>query len=262
MIEALRTVRWALESFDRSDAAHATAMWLREPLGRRSYSVLSERELLSTRRTDTAFVFGSGPSLLDITADDWRRIAEYDTVAFSHFHRQRWIRVDYHLVAEVGSVTDTAESIRSNPLYSNTIFGMAKGWIAEKPNELIARRLLPSGARIFRWRRIARGRVAPATTRLSRGLVHGDGSIQDAVNFAIVMGWRRIVVAGVDLSGTRYFWMPASDDGEPDSAPWGQAATVLASLRLWRDAAAARGIELFTSNPRTPLAEVLPVFEL
>lgn len=237
-------------------------MWLREPFGRRRYSVLSERELMASRRGDTVFVFGSGPSLLEIAPGEWERIAQFDTVAFSHFHRQRWIRVDYHLVAEVGSVTETAASIRSNPLYENTILGMAKGWIAEAPNELIARRLLPSGTRIFRWRRIARGRVAPATTRLSQGLVHGDGSVQDAVNFALVMGWRRIVIAGVDLSGTRYFWMPEDEEAEAGSARWGQATTVIASLRLWRDAAAVRGIELFTNSPRSPLAEVLPVFEL
>ena len=259
--ERLRALRWAVSSLRLRDAVKFTALWLCEPLGRRSYRVLSEDALLRTRRSDTVFVFGSGGSLRGIGADEWERIAQFDTVGFSHFHRQRWVRVDYHLVAEVASETETAASIRSNPMYADTIFGMAKGWIAHAPNEIVARRLLPRGARIFRWRRIARGRVAAASTRLGEGLVHGDGSIQDAVNFALVMGWRRVVVAGADLAGDRYFWM--DDDGEPPAAPepWEQAAIVVASFRLWREQAAARGIELLVYDRRSPLAEALPAFE-
>ena len=258
--EWFRSVRWALGSLEPRHAAASTAWWVREPLGRRSYRVLSEAELLRTRRSDTAFVFGSGASLQDIDDETWRRIAEFDTVAFSHFHRQRWVRVDYHLVVEAISADETAASIRSNPMYADAIFGMAKGWIAHAPNELVARRLLPARARLFRWRRVARGRVASASTSLGQGLVHGDGSIQDAVNFALVMGYRRIVVAGADLFGARYFWMPPGDGNPGGSARWQQAATVVASMRLWREAAAADGVELFVFDGRSALAEALPVF--
>lgn len=209
-------------------------------------------------------MFGSGASLRDISDDEWQRISEFDTVAFSHFHRQRWVRVDYHLIVEVASAEDTAASIRSNPLYADTIFGMAKGWIAEAPNELIARRLLAPSARIFRWRRIARGRIAPASPRLSDGLVHGAGSIQDTVNFALVMGWRRIVVAGVDLYGDRYFWMSSGPEAAQAAIPaagrWAQADTVVSSLGLWRSAAAARGVDLCVYSSNSLLAEALPVF--
>lgn len=259
--ERLRAIRWAASSLRLRDAARFSVLWMLEPIGRRSYQVLSEEALLQTRRSDTAFVFGSGASLREIDADEWERISKCDTVAFSHFHRQRWVRVDYHLVVEVTSEVETVASIRSNPMYAGTIFGMAKGWIAHAPNEIVARRLLPPGTRIFRWRRVARGRVAPASTRLADGLVHGDGSIQDAVNFALVMGWDRIVVAGADLAGDRYFWM--DDDGPPptDPEPWAQAAIVVESFRLWREQAAARGIELFVYGGRSPLAEALPVFQ-
>jgi hypothetical protein len=258
--EGLRSARWAASSFEPRHAVASTAWWMREPLGRQAYRALSEEELLGTRRSDTAFVFGSGASLQDIDGETWQRIAEFDTVAFSHFHRQRWVRVDYHLVVEAVSADETAASIRSNPMYADTIFGMAKGWIAHAPNELVARRLLPAGARLFRWRRIGRGRVAPASASLGRGLVHGDGSIQDAVNFALVMGYRRVVVAGADLSGTRYFWMPPADDDVGEPVRWQQAATVVASMKLWREQAAADGVELFVYDGRSALAEALPVF--
>jgi len=183
-----------------------------------------------------------------------------DTVGFSHFHRQRWVRVDYHLIAEVESASATTTSIRSNPLYADTIFGMTRGWMAEAANEMVADRMLPSGSRIFRWRRVARGMVVPPSRHLSNGLVHGAGSVQDTVNFALIMGWRRIVIAGVDLVGNDYFWM-SSEAGKIPTERWAQADTVLASFRLWRELAAADGIELLTYSASSLLAEVLPIFE-
>jgi len=265
--ERLRIIRWAAAALRPAlrprHATKLTVLWLREPIGRRSYRVLSERELLATRRSDTAFVFGSGASLLDISDDEWQRISAFETIGFSHFHRQRWVRVDYHLVSEVASIPATVASIRANPQYAQTIFGMGKGWIAEASNEIVAHRMLPTRTRIFRWRRLARGRIAPPSMRLSRGLVHGAGSIQDVVNFALVMGWRRIVVAGVDLYGSRYFWGRADADaaGADLHARWAQADTVIPSMRLWREHAASNGIELFAYDSRSLLTEAIPVFQ-
>jgi hypothetical protein len=211
-------------------------------------------------------VFGSGRSLTEIGPADWEKIAEFDTVGFSHFHRQRWIRADYHLVAEVSSVDETADSIAANPLYVDTIFGVMQGWIAEASNELVARRLLPSGARIFRWRRVGRGRMLPPGRSFADGFVHGTNSILDVVNFALVLGWRRIVIAGVDLYNKEYFWLPegvARADEKPyltAASRWEQADNVVETLALWRQLVEPEGIELFVHNPRSLLAGVLPVF--
>ena len=266
----LRTVRADalahVEAARYREAWTGTLWWLREPRGRRSYRVLSEAELLATRRSDTAFVFGSGGSLRQIAPDEWERIGRHDTVGFSHFHRQRWVDVSYHLVAEVNGVEETAASIRTNPRYSNTVFLVGKGWMAQAPNELVARRLLPQGARIFRWRRVARGLTVPPSPSLRRGFVHGSNSSLDVVNFALVMGWKRVVVVGVDLYDRSYFFL---DEGEtrPDeregwhaSMPFHQADHVVSMFGLWRRHAEARGVELSVYSPRSLLAQVLPVF--
>jgi hypothetical protein len=247
-------------------AARATRAWVGEPAGRREYRVLSEEELRATRRSDTAFVFGSGGSLRDIGDDEWRRIAECDVVGFSHFHRQQWVDVGYHLVAEIRSADETGALIAANPRYRDTIFLVMRGWVAEASNELVARRLLPRGARIFRWRRVARGLTVPPSDSLSRGLVHGSNTSLDVVNFALLMGWRRVVVAGVDLYDKEYFFLPPGV-ARPDERPqfgvdsrFHQADHVIEMFGLWRRWANERGIELSVYNPRSLLAEVLPVF--
>lgn len=261
--ERLRRLAWAVgEQVPALRSRHAvdrTLLWLREPLGRRAFRVLDERALLATRRSDTVFVFGSSASLRRLTPEEWRRFAEHDVVGFSHFHRQRWIRVDYHLVAEVASAAETAASMRANPLYAETIFGMTKGWTAEAANAMVANRLLPAGTRIFRWRRVARGRIAPPSRRLADGLVHGAGSVQDVVNFALVLGWRRVVVVGVDLRGGGYFWMEDAPDASGGDR-WPQADRVLPAMRLFLEHAHRDGIRLEVYSPQSLLAEVLPVF--
>jgi hypothetical protein len=194
-------------------------------------------------------------------------MAAHDTVAFSHFHRQRWLRVDYHLVAEVNELDATAESFRESPFYRDTIFLVMRGILAQASNEMIARRLIPAGARIFRYRRIGRGHTRPPSTRFAEGLVHGSNTSLDVVNFALLMGWKRIVVAGVDLYNRQYFFQPEGEALESDrhghsfASPFVQADHVIEMYRLWREAAAERGAELLVYDERSLLSAVLPVYE-
>jgi hypothetical protein len=248
-------------------AARGTIAWAREPVGRRSYRVLTVPELLATRRGDTAFVFGSGKSILEISDAEWERIAEHETIGFSHFHRQRSVRVDYHLVAELQDAAETSASIRANQRYANAIFIVQKGWVSEPANDLVGRRLLPDGARIFRFRRLARARIAPPSLSLARGLAHGHNSSLDVANFAIAMGWKRIVIAGVDLYDKEYFWLPpgvpspGEAPGITTRSPFPGGEETVRMFGLWREIVEPMGIELSVYNPRSLLSRVLPVFE-
>jgi hypothetical protein len=265
-----RTFRWELEDWRYvlrpRHARKLTRLWIGEPVGRRAYRSLGESELLGTRRSDTVFVFGSGKSILDVDKSAWAEIAEHDVVAFSHFHRQRFVRVDYHLVAEAVDLAETSQSIAANPGYADTIFVLLKGWKAERANEMVARRLLPLGARIFRVRRLLRGRIAPPSRSFKEGLVHGANSSLDAVNFAYLMGWRTIVVAGVDLYNKEYFWLPAgvTGPGEPPGTTarsrFPGADQIVQSFSLWRERMAEEGVDLVVYDGRSLLAQVLPVF--
>lgn len=228
------------------------------------YRLLSTDELRETRGSDTAFVFGSGRSLLDVTADEWRRIAEHDTISLREFPRQTWVRAVYHLTGEVDELEEYAQRLRENPLYADTVFVVMGGFFAHMGNELVGRRLLPAGARVFRFRRASRWRYAPPS-RNPRRLVHGPNSIFDAVNLAYALGYRRIVLAGADYYNKEYFWLARGERRpyEPKvdaAAPWPQAEQVVAMMGSWRDLMAADGVEVSVYNPRSRLAERLPVF--
>jgi hypothetical protein len=240
------------------------AAWLRDRCGRRAYRLISEQELRAARRSETAFVFGSGRSLVDITTEDWRRIAEHDTISLREFPRQRWVRADFHLTGEVDQLEEYARRIRENPLYASTIFVVMGGFVAHMGNELVGRRLLPAGARVFRFRRRSRWRYAPPS-RTPRELVHGPNSIFDAVNLAYALGYSRIVVAGADYYNKEYFWLDPGEarpyePGVDAGAPWPQTEQVVEMMRRWRGLMNADGVELSVYNPRSRLVDAMPVF--
>lgn len=241
--------------------------YVRNLRGERRYRTLSEDELKATRTSDTAFIFGCGYSINDITPDEWQAIARHNTVSFNDFPRQRFVRADYHVVGEIYYLEEFAERVRTNPLYERTIFALQGGWRGYRGNQLVGHGLLAPQVRIFRYTRIARGLAVPPSRSFARGIVHGLGSIVGVTNFAYLMGWRTIVLAGIDLYDRRYFWLgphetlPYDRPGFTHKSKFIQADAIVDQLGQWREILAAEGIELAVFNPRSLLARVLPVYD-
>lgn len=256
--------------------------WLRDRIGRSRLRLMSETELRDARRSDTGFVFGSGASLRELSASDWAHVARHGTVGFNYFIRQRWVRLDYHLVGEVATGDDLDRSrwlpalqeyvrlLEDNPCCAETILGLQEGWAAYQSNRLSGLGLLPATRRVFRYRKGARGILRPPARSLREGLVHGAGSVCVAVNLAYALGFRRIVLAGVDLYDSRYFWVE-DDAPRPDLVALGRAdpaathstaSALVPYLGRWRELLSAEGVELTVLNPRSLLAEVLPVYRI
>ena len=96
-LQALQLRDLGLPGYARWQAALLGA-WIRERRNRGAYRVLGEAELRATRKSDTVFIFGSGYSLNDIPAEEWRHFERHDILGLSGFVYQKWVRVDYHLI--------------------------------------------------------------------------------------------------------------------------------------------------------------------
>jgi hypothetical protein len=260
----------------------AIPSWLAARGREHRYSVLTEADLRDARRSETAFVFGSGYSLNEITPGEWAEIGRHATIGFNYFCRQRFVRTDYHLVGEVSwrsdhraadwkpAIREYAALITDNPFYESTILGVQTGLRAISSNRLVAMDLLKPGSRIFHYRRIARGVYRPPSRSLSEGLVQGAGSLLPCVNFAYILGFKQIVLAGVDLYDARYFWLPAdavrADMAESHGTRPGQAhhaaERTVDYLGRWAALLEKEGVRLLVQNPRSLLARVLPVYTI
>ncbi len=253
---------WWVQAAPRCATAYAANL-----RGRGRYRQLDVSELVATRTSDTVFIFGSGRSLLDITHEQWQAISSANTISLREFPRQSFVRADYHVTGEVDDLDEYARRLRDNPLYANTVFVVQEGWRAWMGNRLIGNGLLQPGARVFRYRRVARGRYAPPSRPFSRGLVHGHGTIVGVVNFAWLMGWKTIVLAGVDLYDKGYFWLGPGETrtyekpGVTSRTRFTGADGIVSMLGRWRELFTVDGVQLMVLNPRSLLANVLPVYE-
>lgn len=237
------------------------------------YRPLTEAELRRTRKSDTVFIFGSGYSLNEMGAAEWRAIERHDTLGFNWFVRQQFVRCDYQLVREIGPtdlddatwrryLNDYFDLLRSNPRFSRAVLLIQTGFRATNGNRAIGLGLIPDESLVFLWRSIPNDDAPSLSFR--RGLAHGQGTLSECINFALLMGWTTIVLVGVDLYDRRYFWLqrdePRPDDPQIDRLHNTVLGGVVESVGRWRAQLEARGVRLFVYNPRSLLIDVLPVW--
>lgn len=253
------------------------AAWVHFRRGRRRYRILDENELRDRRRGETAFVFGSGASLNDLGQADWSLFEEHETIGFNWFVRQDFVRADYHVVRGIPADDLRPESWRpalesyfgyahDNPRYASATFVVHTGWNAINGNRAIGLGLLPSDRPVFLYR--SRLGQPEFSWSFAEGLAHPNSTLEDAVNFAVLTGWTRIVLVGVDLYDRRYFWL-APDETRPEDVARGAASDdphsraasgMVKTLGQWTRDLAGHGVELAVYNPRSLLADVMPVF--
>jgi hypothetical protein len=283
-IASLKTL--GVRDFTRWNALLIDAA-MRERRARSRYRILTEGELVATRRSDTVFIYGSGASLNEITPAEWAHMAQHDTFGFTAFIYQKWIRVGYHLIRGgiEGSLLwrayaeDFCASLNRNANFDDAVLILQGEYFAMFANQILGYKLIRPNTRIFRYR-TARG-DGPPTRTFAEGIRHGAGTLCDSVNVAACMGWKHIVLAGVDLYDSRYYWLPpdktlgVDDRGlmvPVDVNPRGHRVDqahntarngIVDVMAAWRShLQREQGIEMSVFNPRSLLASVMPVYRI
>ncbi len=251
------------------------------------YRRIPETELRALKFSERAFVCGSGYSLNEITPEEWQHISEDVTVGFNAFVYQEWVKVNFHVIRGWGEgadpstlsrlVEDFGSLVARNPYYRDTVFVCQDEYTAMFARRLLSNRGLPKRARIFPYHT---NRTSLMPGRLfSGGLVHGTGTLCDAINFASCMGYSEIVLVGVDLYDSRYFWIEpdktfavdegtgerliedTTDRGQRFDEPHSTATSGVVSLMAnWHEHLKAHGIRLLVYNPKSLLADVMPIY--
>ena len=267
-------ISWRLRNARRELAHFPVRLraWRAFRRARPQYRLLSEAELRATKKSDTIFIFGSGASLNEIAPDEWRAMSRHDTMGFNWFVHERFVRCDYHLLREIGAddlnpaswrprLQEYFDLARENPNYTDTELLLQTGFRATNGNRALGLGLVPRSNRVFLWRSL-RDEVEPSVS-LAAGLAHAGATLHECVNFAYLLGWRTIVIAGVDLYDRRYFWLP------PDTPVFGDTVTtglhntatgLIENMGRWARRLAADGVNLFVHNPQSLLARVMPVW--
>lgn len=245
--------------------------------------------LKQRKRSDTIFIFGSGSSLAKLDAEAWREIGRHNTLSFNYFFVQDFVDIDFHLLRELGDEKDSAatrealnaqvgNALWQNPRFSNALFVIQNQWSAYASRRFMTSGYLPPSREILFFRNAERRQKALSKS-FGDGLTHGPGTLTDCINLAYLAGFRKIVLAGVDLNDRRYFWMikntpyfpvpgVTKDGGEysADADDTGEvhrtAHGIVTFLEDWKDSLAVENVTLSVLNPESLLATVLPVHNI
>ncbi len=254
-----------------------SAPWRQAQFAIADYEVRAVDELRERRRSDTVYVFGSGASLNAITPREWLAIEEHDTFGFNWFVRQDFVRCDFHLIRGVSDSTLLSSgfdedltlyfsTLAANPRFSDTTLLVQHEQRAVAANVAFARGLMP------------KRRIVPFTTfigdqpsrRFEAGLTHASSTLHDTINAAWLLGWKQIVLVGVDLYDRRYFWLGDDDVRGLDRERGAVSSDAHSQVNMgfigrigdWSAILAAEGCTLEVLNSRSLLAEVLPLHPL
>ncbi len=258
---------------------------------RGGFAALETFDFATLKRSDTLFILGSGASINRISQERWRVIAEHDSVGFNLWLFHPFVPTMYFTEggppgrydARILQVIATRASAYRNVLKVVTdiaieghqyIFDFDSGF----RQKLYVAETMPLVARCEPELRrgIAFLRAAGAFDRSDRigSLFKHTGSLSTMIALGAKLGYRRLVLCGVDLTTAAYFYQdpvlfPASADlvtTPPQQKhltltrhSWGTMPIDAVVRELKSQVLDPAGIELLVENPQSALASFLPV---
>ena len=248
------------------------------------YEHLTSLELLKYKKSEKIFILGSGFSINDLTEDEIKHIEKFDTFAFNgfleHFHK---LRIDFFLAREfLGFNNDiTSQDMKENGMYDfyfsdksnkvkyaqDTVFLLQHELAAYSVNSILAQKMIKKGRKIFTFKNHFLRKFYYPTKSLKK-LVHYSGSISDVVHASYALGYKEIVLVGVDLYDRNHFWLPKDetslidkDRGYKAQDIHNTATPTIKMFDKWNKFFKEEGVVLSVYNPRSLLKDIMPIYE-
>lgn len=257
---------------------------------KRYLRLIGVEALKERKKSNTVFIFGSGSSLNEISESEWDLIRRNDSISLNYFPYQNWIEPTIHYVREVDvpeqvqegkfSLLANLEAVRKlssiiykGNLYDNTCFFIQEDFLGLVSKIFVVHNFLKNGAQVclFKDKRDADA-VHSIPSKIEDGVSRKAGAIGGGISIANIVGWTKIVLVGVDLYDSRYFWLKPGEMRDADKLDRRKRITspedehlantygIVEIMEEWRDELRKNGVQLEVYNPRSKLARVLPIF--
>lgn len=252
-------------------------------------NVTDIEDIKKSRRKDTIFIMGSGYSINDITKEEWQRFVDVGAIfSFNYFFKGKFVPINYHICGEMsgapnyGSVLTNSKhregiksyynEIFSNPCYKDTIYFLRykiEPIKAPVPIAIWALLFLKAfeNKQVCPYRIVTQKEAFLEPSDNIYAIVHWNATLSDAINISYILGYKKIVLVGVDLYDRRYFWLGRNETHEGDlkraktySDIHSTADNVIKGLNIWNKYLIKKGVRLYIYNPRSLLNKILPVY--
>ena len=212
---------------DRSQLWYETGLSRCEKLARAirnwpvRYTELTVQDILECKTSDTLIILGSGASVNDITPAQWEYVSQHDSFGISFwivhdfvptFHHVEPVRTE-QLVRHYAEVMKLHEAkYRNVPFFLAEGYARRVGWHPRYRPDVFPRGVAlflypnPLPKRIPRERPIQATDFQDVTRELGERPYIARGSLSMVVHLGFQMGYKKIILVGVDLTNTRYFY--------------------------------------------------------
>ena len=251
--------------------------------------IIDVEDIKKGRRKDTIFIMGSGYSINDITKEEWQHIVDVgDTFSFNYFFRGRFVPIKYHICGEISgapnyglilmnskhkkNIKSYYDELFSNSCYKNTIYFLRyKVDFMRTPRPIATWALFFLKAfenkQVYPYRIVTLKDAILEPSDNIYSIIHCGATLSDAVNISYILGYKKIVLVGIDLYDRRYFWLGRNVTPEWDlkrgktySDIHATADNVIKGMAVWNKYLIKKGVRLYIYNPRSLLNKVLPVY--
>ncbi len=182
-------------------------------------NLVNKNYLNLKKKSDTLFIFGCGSSLNNLTKVERDKINKNDTLGFNESFLFKNINFTFHIhrggPTRPGAVFSAknyckyfVKKINQNKNLKKTLFLFPSGYVANFTNLIIGYKILPLNIKFFLF--ITNRKNKLPSQKFENGLTHLSGTLCDAINFGYIMKYKKIVLVGVDLYDSRYFFCPAN----------------------------------------------------
>lgn len=179
----------------------------------------SELNVSQCKSSDTLFLMGSGESINDITTEEWQSIKSHDSLGFNFWLIHEFVPDYYMFEAAIypgrSSVLYDLLKVRENDYSNIPWIGLYMGddktktFLSKFP-EHIKQNIYMSNVRIPGDTRESFRKAIKIINFLklykANLLLTRRGTIIRAILFGLSMNYKKIVLCGVDLNNTKYFY--------------------------------------------------------
>jgi len=227
-------------------------------------------------KKDKIFIFGSSWSINEISDYEWSHIRkEGDTMSLNAFYMSEKIEIDYHVVRELTatnnffsissfkSIKKINDLIRRNKRFTKTTFFVMIDKISTAP--LLWYILYGNKFKTILYKNLPDRLASIPLSKSFINIPHCGTTIFDCINLSFVLGYHEIILVGIDLKDSRYFYLDyeevhplSKEDTVEVEHP--TKKIVFNNIVVWRDYLQSEGVTLSVYSNSSTLTKFLKLY--
>lgn len=255
---------------------------------RKFYDVINLSKIRKfIKKSNTVVIYGTGSSINKINKNEFKKLEKFNSISLGHFaehaHKKK-IEINIIHIKEIGAwgdiignsqqenvkeVVNYIDGVQKLKSLKKSIFLLQTGISGKCSNFILDNCMLPFKSKVSFYKSSELFNNSDNFTGNSLFLNGYCGSLSMAVSFAIKLGWKNIILAGIDLDDNRYFYLDKNQ-----TALWNNKRNIkvndphsmkirtikyLTNLSKWSKT---KNVNLFVMNKKNILGKILPNYDL